>query len=175
MVPSATQRIVPNAALSSINAFKQDEDSYKMKGISKPHENDVLMGRGGKNNQHSGNERLREIARERCEDYCAATKKGKSEISRELVRRVREMTPPGRCVSATCWINIFLFFFQLTFTLLIAQVFAKGPRDLQVGGCWRRHRSGENQPSAARCHLASEWTRFEGSNKKGDEGERRKL
>ena len=56
MAPSVTQQIVPSVALS-INAFKkQDKDSCIMKGISKPHENDVLMGRGG-------NERLRVIAR----------------------------------------------------------------------------------------------------------------
>ena len=26
-----------------------------------PHDNDILMGRGGKNNQHSGNEKLRQV------------------------------------------------------------------------------------------------------------------
>ena len=27
-----------------------------------PHENDILMGRGGKNNQHTGNEKLRQVS-----------------------------------------------------------------------------------------------------------------
>lgn len=71
-----------------------------MEGITSPHENDVLMGRGGKNNQHSGNEKLREFARGRCEDYRIACKKGKSDISRELVRLMRQLDPPARCVSA---------------------------------------------------------------------------
>jgi hypothetical protein len=61
-----------------------------------PHENDVLMGRGGKNNQHVGNEKLRTLARVECENYRLASKKGKSYISRELVKKVREMLPPGR-------------------------------------------------------------------------------
>lgn len=76
----------------------QGDDAYRMTNIEQPHENDVLMGRGGKNNQHIGNEKLREVARGRCDDYRQATKKGKSEISRELVRIVRDMTPPGRYV-----------------------------------------------------------------------------
>lgn len=85
-----------NVALP-MNANKQKgADALKMEGISRPHENDVLMGRGGKNNQHSGNEKLREIARDRVQAYCSASKKGKSEISRELVGVVRSLTPPGR-------------------------------------------------------------------------------
>lgn len=74
------------------------KDELKLSDISEPHENDVLMGRGGKNNQHVGNENLRVVARERCMAYQAASKKGKSMISRELVKVVRDMSPPGRCV-----------------------------------------------------------------------------
>jgi hypothetical protein len=61
-----------------------------------PTENDVLMGRGGKNNQWVGNEQLRSFARAQCENYRLSSKKGKSYISRELVRQVRELSPPGR-------------------------------------------------------------------------------
>jgi hypothetical protein len=61
-----------------------------------PHNNDILMGRGGKNNQHTGNNQLRAMARQECRNYSSSSKKGKSHISRELVRRVREMDPPGR-------------------------------------------------------------------------------
>jgi hypothetical protein len=61
-----------------------------------PQGNDVLMGRGGKNNQWCGNEKLRAMARTQAENYRMSSKKGKSYISRELVRRVRELDPPGR-------------------------------------------------------------------------------
>jgi len=71
-------------------------EEIKLSDIREPHQNDVLMGRGGKNNQHVGNEQLRGIARGRSLDYQNASKKGKSSISRELVRIVREMKPPGR-------------------------------------------------------------------------------
>jgi hypothetical protein len=67
-----------------------------MEGIMEPHSNDILMGRGGKNNQHVGNERLRGLARLQCASYRQASKKGKSVISRDLVRQVRMMNPPGR-------------------------------------------------------------------------------
>mmetsp|Transcript_22673 Transcript_22673/g.52359 ORF Transcript_22673/g.52359 Transcript_22673/m.52359 type:complete len:308 (-) Transcript_22673:193-1116(-) len=61
-----------------------------------PHENDILMGRGGKNNQHVGNEKLRSMARMQSENYRKSSKKGKSYISRELVKSVRQLSPPGR-------------------------------------------------------------------------------
>ena len=69
--------------------------------ILNPHENDVLMGRGGKNNQHSGNERLRQIARLHCEGYRSSSKKEKSNLSRHLVREMRSLNPPARYVQAT--------------------------------------------------------------------------
>eukprot|EP00978_Attheya_sp_CCMP212_P008265 scaffold19345_cov63-Attheya_sp.AAC.2 len=61
-----------------------------------PHENDILLGRGGKNNQHTGNEQLRNLARSQRERYVRCAKKEKSQISRELVSYVRLMNPPGR-------------------------------------------------------------------------------
>ena len=67
-----------------------------VKTIKKPNGNDILLGRGGKNNQWVGNERLRNMARRRCQDYQKASKKGKSQISREIVESVRRMKPSGR-------------------------------------------------------------------------------
>uniref|UniRef100_A0A7S1ZC96 DUF6824 domain-containing protein n=1 Tax=Trieres chinensis TaxID=1514140 RepID=A0A7S1ZC96_TRICV len=61
-----------------------------------PHENDILLGRGGKNNQHCGNEQLREIARSQRDNYRMSSKKGKSYISRQIVSHIRHMSPPGR-------------------------------------------------------------------------------
>lgn len=65
-------------------------------GAIEPHENDVLMGRGGKNNRHSGNDRLRQMARLYREEYQVATKKGKSHLSRQLVQQMRELSPATR-------------------------------------------------------------------------------
>ena len=62
----------------------------------KPHDNDVLLGRGGKNNQHMGNEQLRNLARCHAQKYRSASKKDKSVISREIVSHIRNLYPPGR-------------------------------------------------------------------------------
>ncbi len=64
--------------------------------VVKPHENDILLGRGGNNNKHIGNEKLRTLARSQVERYRNSTKKDKSKISRELVFYIRNMHPPGR-------------------------------------------------------------------------------
>ena len=61
-----------------------------------PHENDVLLGRGGKNNMYVGNEQLRQMARARKETYMKCSKKEKSAMSRELVKEVQALSPPGR-------------------------------------------------------------------------------
>jgi hypothetical protein len=87
------QRTVPRMSSS---AEKDEHDDVKLSSVVEPHENDVLLGRGGKNNRHSGNEQLRQMARQYREDYQIATKKGKSQLSRQLVHQVRELSPPGR-------------------------------------------------------------------------------
>lgn len=96
-----------NSKETNVDSMSSPE---RMEGITSPHENDVLMGRGGKNNQHSGNEKLREIARERCEDYRVACKKVKSDISRELVRLMRQLDPPARFLkkdmNTSTWIDV---------------------------------------------------------------------
>ncbi|OEU13138.1 hypothetical protein FRACYDRAFT_189974, partial [Fragilariopsis cylindrus CCMP1102] len=64
--------------------------------IERPNENDILLGRGGKNNQWTGNDGLRTMAQSRCIEYQTAQKRAKSEISRELVQGVHNLDPPGR-------------------------------------------------------------------------------
>jgi len=108
MRPFIDRRYFTNSA-SFMGGFEQDsheQGCQSLSGIPEPHENDVLMGRGGKNNQHSGNERLRKMARSVCAKYASASKKGKSEISRGLVQHVRKMKPPGRCVDFSPWIGL---------------------------------------------------------------------
>jgi hypothetical protein len=50
------------------------------------------------NNQHTGNEKLRRIAKEYCVRYNESSKKEKSSISRHLVDYMRELQPPARYV-----------------------------------------------------------------------------
>jgi hypothetical protein len=67
--------------------------------ILEPHENDVCLGRGGTANKHSGNEKLRQLARLQSEKYRASSKKAKSTISRLLVKQMQELDPPARYVA----------------------------------------------------------------------------
>ncbi|CAB9510724.1 expressed unknown protein [Seminavis robusta] len=60
------------------------------------HDNDILMGRGGKNNMHIGNEKLRQLARAKASKYIKADKREKSLMSLDLVAQVHAMTPAGR-------------------------------------------------------------------------------
>lgn len=53
-----------------------------------PTDKDVLMGRGGENNQHSCNQALRDLSLAEKEQYKQAGKKEKPNISRELVAKV---------------------------------------------------------------------------------------
>ncbi|CAB9518565.1 expressed unknown protein [Seminavis robusta] len=60
------------------------------------HDHDILMGRGGKNNSHVGNEKLREMARAVTEVYKKASKKEKSRMAWDLIEQVKQLNPPGR-------------------------------------------------------------------------------
>jgi len=65
--------------------------------IESPHKNDVLCGRGGGINNHPGNVNYRSIVHIYKNDYNLATNKQvKSEIARTVIRKVRELKPPGR-------------------------------------------------------------------------------
>lgn len=70
-------------------------NALKMTVIN-PGDNDVLLGRGGNNNKHVGNKKLREVALSYAHEYSKCTKMGKSDLSKLLVQKVRELDPPGR-------------------------------------------------------------------------------
>jgi hypothetical protein len=92
-----------------LNVYSSQNDKYCQSRVGwpsmpthvpiEPHNHDVLLGRGGRNNQHSGNDILRQFGRLQGENYRVASKKGKSAISRLLVRQMRELNPPARCVT----------------------------------------------------------------------------
>jgi hypothetical protein len=59
-------------------------------------ESDVLLGRGGKKNQHAGNEKLRLMATKYSSLYGTALKKEKPAIASLLVHLIQSMKPSGR-------------------------------------------------------------------------------
>jgi hypothetical protein len=58
--------------------------------------NDVLLGRGGNSFRHIGNKRFRDLARDLAARYCDSTKLEKSQISKEMIKTVKNWSPPGR-------------------------------------------------------------------------------
>lgn len=64
--------------------------------IVAPHENDVLLGRGGKNNRWSGNEMLRTLAKDMADRYAQAHKRDKPGLAWVLVTQMRQLNPPAR-------------------------------------------------------------------------------
>jgi hypothetical protein len=73
-----------------------DEDAMKDSHIVVITENDVLLGRGGKKNQHIGNEKLRLMATKYSFFYRAALKREKPVIALLLVHLVQTTKPSGR-------------------------------------------------------------------------------
>jgi hypothetical protein len=93
--PSTTMEVVPLLPVSSepqrqpkIKAKKKKEASEKQ--YFEPTNNDVLLGRGGRSNHHPGNQRYLILKEEIQPRYQAATKEAKTDISQELVDRIRQ-------------------------------------------------------------------------------------
>jgi hypothetical protein len=76
-----------------LNMFDQRHPS--LNGIvAGPH--DVLLGRGGGTNNHSGNKNFRELVNAHKRRYLACSKVEKPKVAREVVETWRKMNPPGR-------------------------------------------------------------------------------
>jgi len=77
-----------------------------------PNKNDVLSGRGGKINSHSGNVQFREMVKYHQAEYLSKdTKKlDKAKIAHKIVQEIRNMDPPGcflrHDTKTNCWIEI---------------------------------------------------------------------
>mmetsp|Transcript_13533 Transcript_13533/g.23028 ORF Transcript_13533/g.23028 Transcript_13533/m.23028 type:complete len:409 (-) Transcript_13533:781-2007(-) len=59
-------------------------------------QNDVLCGRGGLTNHHTGNVFFRRLVRIKQEAYLLATKREKAGVAKEIVDVIRHLSPPGR-------------------------------------------------------------------------------
>lgn len=59
-------------------------------------ENDVLCGRGGATNSHSGNRSYRKLVKKFKDKYLKAKKKQKPSVAAEVVDIIRTLDPPGR-------------------------------------------------------------------------------
>jgi hypothetical protein len=85
----------------ALQSKNDDDNKYVRIGSKHGHtvvitESDVLLGRGGKKNQHAGNESLRLMATKYSSLYRAALKREKPTIALFLVHLVQSMQPSGR-------------------------------------------------------------------------------
>jgi hypothetical protein len=64
--------------------------------ITKPGLHDVLLGRGGGTNNHSGNVKFRKLVNEHKMRYLACSKVEKPKVARQVVILWRKLDPPGR-------------------------------------------------------------------------------
>jgi len=67
-----------------------------LEGITQPHANDVLSGRGNFVNHHSGNENFRALVKHHKKAYVACPKNQKAIYSKLIYDEIRSMNPPGR-------------------------------------------------------------------------------
>ena len=120
--------MIQNETAASSVAFPSNKPAININAsiiVYFPHENDILMGRGGNINQHSGNEKLRRLARKKyCYNYQTGSRKEKSQITSELLKRIRNTNPPGRYVHSEF----------LALVLLLVQVFLC-PRPSESSSC----------------------------------------
>lgn len=64
--------------------------------IENPGPHDVVLGRGGGCNNHSGNINFRKLVNQHRMRYLAAPKQKKPDVARQVVREWRKLDPPGR-------------------------------------------------------------------------------
>lgn len=72
---------------------------YQTKDIANPGPNDVMFGRGGGTNNHTGNKRFRQLVNDHKLRYLAASKVDKPKVAREVVNIWRNQEVPGRFLS----------------------------------------------------------------------------
>ena len=96
-----------------IDKESEDQETSEKDGkqyVKKPHVHDVLCGRGGGTNNHTGNERFRILVHNKKRTYLNSSKREKPLVSKSIVDEIRNMNPPGRflskCEKTQMWYDI---------------------------------------------------------------------
>ena len=76
--------------------LKEKYKDWPLRGIKEPHDNDVMYGRGGGTNHHSGNKRYRKLVEDRKLEYVNSKRLDKPLVALEIIRLWRAQLPPGR-------------------------------------------------------------------------------
>merc|ERR1719223_2259066 len=65
-------------------------------GVTTPHHNDVLCGRGSSSRDHPGNGQFRSFVKTLKEECIASVKSEKPRFAKVIVIKIRSLSPPGR-------------------------------------------------------------------------------
>ncbi len=76
--------------------LKEKYKDWPLRGIKDPHDNDVMYGRGGGTNHHTGNKRYRKMVEDRKLEYVNSKRLDKPLVALEIIRVWRAQLPPGR-------------------------------------------------------------------------------
>jgi len=76
--------------------LKKKYANWPLRGIKDPHDNDVMYGRGGGTNHHSGNKRYRQMVEDRKVEYVNSKRLDKPLVALGIIRLWRAQLPPGR-------------------------------------------------------------------------------
>ena len=69
---------------------------YIITGVTTPHHNDVLCGRGSSSRDHPGNGQFRSFVKTLKEECIASVKSEKPRFAKVIVIKIRSLSPPGR-------------------------------------------------------------------------------
>ena len=98
--PSGAQNAGNNNNNNSNNTKRKDSKDggagYNGEEVTKPGPHDVLLGRGGGTNNHSGNINFRKLVNEHKMRYLACSKIEKPNVAREVVDLWKKLEPRGR-------------------------------------------------------------------------------
>lgn len=88
----------PSGSQNGAKKGKTANEGYGAE-VRKPGPHDVLLGRGGGTNNHSGNINFRRLVNEHKMRYLACSKIEKPNVAREVVELWKKLDPPGRFLS----------------------------------------------------------------------------
>lgn len=82
---------------TNFDSYVASSNGTTIKRVRTPHAHDVLSGRGGSINSHTGNIQFRKWVAVRKNDYnLAVNKSDKARVAREVIALVKNQDPPGR-------------------------------------------------------------------------------
>lgn len=93
---SSPSIIATTSTKPPISLVSSHSDHYHHHDMDMINENDVLLGRGGFTNNHTGNRRFRRLVQQYQLQYFHASKNEKPAIASMIVHAIRSANPPGR-------------------------------------------------------------------------------